>query len=83
MPPAMLMFVVGGVWIPFPLFLLWPFIGLAWLALTCGELFVRNGQNAGQGIAVGKHALAVFCRLSGLRIDVESKDGSGVNIRII
>jgi hypothetical protein len=69
--------------IPFPLFLLWPLIALAWLTLTLCLLFVRTGLNTRQSIVTARIALAAFGRLSGTRIDVQSKDGSGVNIRIV
>ena len=83
-PPVLLIIGVGNRWrIPFPLFLLWPFFAVVWLALTLFQLFVGSGRNARQGIVMGKQALAVFGHLSGLRIEVESKDGRGVNIRII
>ena len=84
MPPVLLIFRVGNGWrIPFPLFLVLPFNALAWVALTFCQLFVRTGRDARQGIDIGKHALAVFRHLSGLRIHVQSNDGSGASIWFI
>lgn len=86
MPPALLILGVGDcgrVLIPFPLFLLWPLIGLAWLALTLCQPFVWTSKDAREWLAMGKRALFIFGHLSGLRIDVQSKNGSGVHIQII
>ena len=83
-PPILLILSFGsdGIPIPLPLFLLWPFIGLAWLTLTLVQLFIWSQRGRGM-IAFAKHALAIFCRLSGMRVDVESKNGSDVHIQII
>ena len=83
-PPALLILSFGknGIPIPLPLFLLWPFIGLAWLILTLVQCFVWS-QSGRRWIGFAKHALAVSCRLSGIRLDVESKNGRDFHIQII
>ena len=82
--PVLLIFRVGNGWrIPFPLVLLWPFIALAWLTLRLCQIFARTDRSAWQWIELGKHSLALFGSLSGIRLDVQPKEGSGVNIQII
>jgi hypothetical protein len=83
-PPVLLLLGIGsGVFLPLPLFLLWPFVGIAWLLLLLGLLVAPTGGPVRQRLSTGKQALVAFASLPGLRVDVEPKDGVGVNIWII
>lgn len=81
MLPAILLFGVGRhrrVWIPLPVFLLWPFWLLGWVVwLVFKGLRVPYENSL-------KMALVMCAQLSGLKFDVESgTDGGRVYVRMI
>ena len=86
MPPALIVLRVGsGGWfpLPLPLFLVWPFIAIAGLMLVICRPFVREESRADLGIDAGLQMLSIFCHLSGVRIEVCSKDGTDIRIQIV
>ncbi|MBD3236318.1 MAG: hypothetical protein GF330_06430 [Candidatus Eisenbacteria bacterium] len=71
------------VWLPVPLFLLWPFYLLAWLCVGVTALvawIVRRGVHRPARLAF---LLAMLWQLSGTLIDVQPREGSAVYIRLI
>jgi len=81
MLPAFLLVGVGHgrrVWIPLPFFLLWPFWLLGWVVW-----FVLAFLRVPQAKAL-RMALVLGANLSGLRVDVEPRDGSGrIRLRLL
>jgi hypothetical protein len=69
--------------LPIPFFLLWPFILLA-LAVVgfVGWVTRRQGPSPG-GLVVAKTALLAMFHLSGLRIDVRSRDHDNFHLWLI
>jgi uncharacterized SAM-binding protein YcdF (DUF218 family) len=60
--------------LPLPFFLLWPFILLAMAAVWLAGWFVRGQTREECGLALAKTALLALFHLSGLWIDVRSRD---------
>jgi len=83
MIPTLLMLRIQKVYIPLPLFLLWPFLLLAALLLAVAYVPVAlvggNTQPFAHALALGR----VFFNLHGLKVDVRSHDGTQVYLRII
>lgn len=80
MLPALLLVGVGKrrrFWIPLPAFLLWPFWLLGWVVWF---VFKATGIRWEGSL---RELLILVARLSGMRVDVESVDGSNVHLRII
>lgn len=86
MLPAFCLLRIGrgrGFTFPFPVFLLWPLVGLAWLLVTLARIVVPRGSSAGQSVVAAGTGLAVLGHLSGLHIDVAAAGGEKVRIRFI
>ena len=80
MPAWALVGVPGPRWlppVPLPLFLVWP---LVFVCLGIAKLLAR--ENLDQATKLGT-AMAVFCELRGLVIDVEAQDSKPVKIRFV
>ena len=80
MIPAVVLIGVGTtrrIWIPLPVFLLWPFWALAWMLWAP----IRWLQIPGHRRLW--LALALSGRMSGLSLDVQSSSGQRVQIRMI
>ncbi len=68
--------------VPLPLFLLWPLLLVGALVMAAvGGSRVRTGRPG--FFARFRTCLAVFCHLSGLNIDVRSRDGTSFYLRLI
>lgn len=85
MIPALLLLGVG--WqrrlpIPIPLFLLWPLAFLAVAATGAVQLARRTTRPAAETPLVPPPLEALF-QLSGLRVDVRTRDGTGVLVWFI
>ena len=84
-PPALLIVGVGGrrcVFIPVPLFLVWPLYLLAYVVFGVAWLLTpRSARPAGLIAAVT--ALNVGRHLSGLRVDVRSARDENIYLRFI
>ena len=84
MPPALLLVELGTRWwIPLPLFLLWPFVAFAWLALTVSLFIAAPGGKPGRRITAAKKALSAFWLLSGTTIEVQSKGSTPIGFRVV
>ncbi len=80
MIPALLMIGLGRdrrFWLPLPFFLIWPFWLIGWLAWLTVGLFHRATATK---IALFQ---SLLWHLSGLRVDIDDKDGSGIRLRFI
>ena len=78
MPPSLLVLGFGEerrVRLPLPLFLLWPFLLVAWLGLGLAWL-VTSGRPRPGGLMAGLTALRVFSELHGTKIDIRGQDAS-------
>lgn len=69
--------------LPVPLFLLWPFILLALAVVGLAGWLTRRQPAARSGLLVARTALLATFHLSGLRIDVRSRDQDNVYFRFI
>ena len=69
--------------LPVPFFLLWPFILLALAVVGVASRLTRRQHAARSGLAVAKTALVAMFHLSGLRIDVRSREHDNVYFRFI
>lgn len=80
MLPTLLLVGVGTrrrTWLPLPAFLLWPFWLLGWvpwLVLKAARVSLAEPW---------RMALMLGVSLSGLRLDVDSVDGTSIHIRLI
>jgi hypothetical protein len=76
-----------GTWkraaIPIPIFLVWPLVGLLWVATSIALIFVPNKRTARDPLALASAGAASLFQLSGLRIDVQSRRGERVYLRFI
>jgi len=80
MIPTLLLFGIGQrrrFWIPLPLFLLWPFWLLGWLAWLPAWLIRAHWEPA---LRVG---LMTIAQLGGLRVDVDAADGTRIHLRFV
>jgi hypothetical protein len=81
MLPALLLVGIGHhrrVWLPFPVFLVWPFWLLGWVVWA-----VFRGLRVPYEKSL-KMALVMGAQLSGLRVDLESgTDGGRIHVRMI
>jgi hypothetical protein len=68
--------------LPLPLFLLWPFLLLGWLAFGLGWLLIREWR-ARPVLAGMFGVLTLAAHLRGLRVDVRPPRGAGVRICIV
>ena len=59
--------------LPFPFFLLWPFILLAIALVWLADALAPRRSEARSALALAKVALLAMFHLSGLRIDVRSR----------
>lgn len=65
------------VWIPVPLFLLWPFWILGWIVwLPVAVTGVRWARSLRMGLMMMAH-------LSGLRVDVDTAKGDHIHLRTL
>jgi hypothetical protein len=69
--------------IPLPLFLLWPFVALAWLIIGLISLCYWIAGKWGRGPARARTILLMFCRLSGTVVDIRAQDGTQLYVRLI
>ena len=69
--------------LPLPVILLWPVIFLALAVLGLASLFVRRGTEEHKYLGMAKTGLLSLFQLSGLRIDVASRDRDQVFIWLI
>ncbi len=86
MIPSLLIAGVGRrrrVPIPLPLFLLWPFVILAFVIVWVLRLFAPRGSGSEWTLSLALYGLCLLFHLSGIVIDVRSQDGSGVLLRLI
>lgn len=78
MPPALLLLRIGRIrWliVPLPIFLLWPFLLLAWMVLGLAWLVGPRERRPGF-VSAGLTALRGFSELRGTRMDVRRTDAS-------
>lgn len=68
--------------LPLPLFLLWPFLLLGWLAFGLGWLVTREWR-ARPALAGMYGVLMLAAHLRGLRVDARPQRGPGVRICIV
>ena len=76
MPPALILVRFGRMrWLilPLPLFLLWPFLLLAWLGLGLAWL-ATSGRQRPENLLAGLATLHVLSELRGTKIDVRGQD---------
>lgn len=64
-------------WLPLPAFLLWPFWPLAWLLWALSRLLRLPQASRLQLFLKGS------ARLSGLRLEIETRDGLRILVRLI
>ncbi len=86
MLPAFCVLSVGrgrGIPLPIPLFLLWPLIGLAWLALLAARVLVPRDGETRQRISAAASALALVARLSGLHIQIGAAGSRTIGVRFV
>jgi hypothetical protein len=80
MLPAFLLVGVGTrrrVWLPIPVFILWPFWLLGWpVWLAFRIVGFRWAEPLKLALVVGAH-------LSGTRVDIDASDGEQVHIRMV
>lgn len=73
--------------LPGPVFLFWPLIGLGWVLVGIGAAVRRvagRGRRAEPGRIEGLRAALKLCgQLSGLRVDVTTREGSGITLRFL
>ena len=80
MIPALLMMRIGRkrrVWLPLPVFLIWPFWLLGWLAWLVTTLFHRATATKIALIQI------VFWHMRGLSFDVDDKSGTKIHFKFI
>ena len=80
MLPTLLMVGVGArrrFWIPLPTILLWPFWLLGWAVWAPARLLRVPRADA------LRHGLVLLAQLSGLRVDVDSQDGTRIHLRFV
>ena len=80
MLPSLLLFGIGHgrrFWIPFPVFLLWPFWLLGWVAWAVFKIFDFPWE---QPVRV---ALMIGVHLSGVQLDIDSADGNRIHIWMV
>jgi hypothetical protein len=80
MVPALLLVGVGQsrrVWIPLPVFLLWPFWLLGWMVWTVFRLFAIPWEKP------LRFALLLGMHMSGVRVDIDTNDGTNIHVRMI
>lgn len=65
------------IWVPLPVLLLWPFWLLGWVVWVPARLL--GLERAGALRAV----LILLARLSGLRVDVDTKEGTHMHLRFV
>jgi hypothetical protein len=63
------------IWIPVPVILLWPFWLLGWVVWAPARPLLPEQAH---GL---RAALILLARLSGLELDVDTKDGTSVHLR--
>ena len=80
MLPSLLLVGVGSrtrVWIPLPTILLWPFWLLGWVVWAPAWLLrLERAQTLRMG-------LIFLAQLSGVRIDVDTSDGTHIHLRFV
>ena len=84
MIPALCIVHVGrnrGAWLPLPIILLWPLVGLAQLVVWLSSLFAPADSAYGRSIRQSGIGLQMLYRLSGLHVDVRSARGGTVGVR--
>ena len=69
--------------IPMPFFLLWPFILLALAVVGLASCLTRRQYPSPRGLVAAKTAILALFHLSGLRIDVRSRDQDNFYLRFI
>lgn len=79
-PPALLVLRVGRVWLPLPIFLLWPLVLIAWIVV--GALWLLWGLPRRGRLRMMLNLLAALNALRGLSVDVRGDD-ENVNLRFI
>ena len=80
MLPTLLLVGAGSrrrVWIPLPLILLWPFWLLGWVVWVPVRLLRVEQERA---LRMG---LILLAQLSGLRLDVDTTDGTRIHLRFV
>jgi hypothetical protein len=80
MLPAVLLVGAGRrrrIWIPVPVILLWPFWLLGWVVWAPARLLRLDWAHA---LRAG---LVFLAQLSGLELDVETKDGTRIRLRFV
>jgi hypothetical protein len=86
MPPLILLIVLWW-WIPLPLpvplFLLWPFLGLAILVTKLAGILPSRTTADERGAPLVKTTISAYCHLSGLMIRVRSSDGFRICVWVI
>ena len=65
------------IWIPVPVILLWPFWLLGWAVWVPTRLMLPERAHALRAV------LILLAQLSGLRLDVDAKDGTRIHLRFI
>lgn len=86
MIPALALIGIGHkrrFYLPIPLILLWPLVFLCFAVVWLAGLFVRRGSEEYRYLAIAWKGLHILCQLSGLRIDVVSRDRHNVFIWLI
>jgi hypothetical protein len=80
MLPTLLMIDLGArrkLWIPLPLILLWPFWLLGWVIWAPARILRLRWADALQA------GLILPTQLSGLRLDVDTADGTRIHLRFV
>lgn len=80
MLPTLLLVGAGSrhrIWIPLPVLLLWPFWLLGWAVWAAAWLIRLERADALRA------ALILLAQVSGLRVDVDSKDGTRIHLRFV
>ncbi len=80
MLPSVLLIGVGArrrIWIPVPVILLWPFWLLGWVVWAPARLLRRDW---GHALRAG---LIMLAQLSGLRLHVDTTEGTHIHLRFI
>jgi len=80
MLPAVLLVGAGSrrrIWIPMPVILLWPFWLVGWAVWAPARLLRLERADALRA------ALILLAQLSGLRVDVDTADGTRIHFRFV
>jgi hypothetical protein len=69
--------------VPFPFILLWPVIAIGCVVLAALGRNGRRGRLTPGFLSRLKNAFGIFYYLSGLRIDVRSREGTSIYLRFV